>query len=95
MTDTYRADWRNIGGWIELRFMRSVGLRTPWGNLIVKSWADRLFSERYGYRKSNFRLFGLCISWVRLRHFRSLDEAIADITPQETPLMRAIGKRRR
>jgi hypothetical protein len=91
MMDIYRTDWRNIGGWIELRFMRSVGLRTPWGNLIVKSWADRLFSERYGYRKSHFRLFGLCISWVRLRHFRNLGEAIADITPQETPLLRALS----
>jgi len=65
----YRTDWRNIGGWIELRFRPSVGLRTPWGNIIVKRWRDRLFSERYGMRKSHFRVFGLCVSWVRLRHF--------------------------
>lgn len=68
MMDSYRTDWRNIGGWIELRFMRSVGLRTPWGNLIVKSWADRLFSERYGHQRT-LRVGALCVSWVRLRHF--------------------------
>lgn len=66
----YRTDWRNIGGWFLITSpFPSFGIRTPWGNVIVKPWGDRLFSERYGERKSHFRLFGLCVSWVRLRHF--------------------------
>jgi hypothetical protein len=83
MMDGYRTDWRNIGGWVDLRLMRSAGLRTPWGNLIVKRWGDRLFHERYGERKSNFRLFGLCVSWVRLRHFASIDQPLE---PHPAPL---------
>lgn len=90
----YRTDWRNIGGWIELRrFHPSIGIRTPWGNAIVKSWADRLFSERYSERKSNFRLFGLCVSWVRLRHFANFSEVLVEVEPPSTPLMDAISNR--
>jgi hypothetical protein len=85
----YRTDWRNVGLW---RQGAHGGIMTPWGNLNVKPWADRLFSERHGSTPHR-RLFGLCISWVRLRHFRNLSEAISDIEPQETPLMRHLKAR--
>lgn len=87
MADLYRVEWSNVGGWVNARFHPSIGVRTPWGNVIVKRWSDRLFSERYGMHKSHFKLFGLCVSWVRLRHFPDLASAIADVIPQETPLM--------
>ncbi len=94
MSETkYRTEWRNIGGWVTFRLFRSAGIRLPWGNLIVKPWGDRLFSERYGERKSHFRLFGLCVSWVRLRHFNSLEDAIGNVEPQETPLLRALNRK--
>jgi len=62
-----RTDWRNIG---VFRHWFTVGLMTPWGNLIVKRWEDRLFSERYGYQRT-LRLFGLCVTWVRLKRLRT------------------------
>lgn len=64
----YYTNWRNIGGWANLRVYPNAGLMTPWGNMIVKRWKDRLFSERYGYRKA-LRIGPLCISFVRLRRF--------------------------
>ena len=61
--------WSNIGGWLELwRGRPSAGLRTPWGNVIVKSWNDRLFSERYGYTRT-LKVGPICVTWVRLRRF--------------------------
>ena len=44
MAETYRTDWRNIGLWLDFGIMPSVGIQTPWGNLIVKKWSDRLES---------------------------------------------------
>jgi hypothetical protein len=63
----YRTDWRNIGAWLEFRFHRSFGIRTPWGNFIVKRWSDRLFSERYTTSVPQLKLGPLCLSWRRLR----------------------------
>lgn len=63
----YTTDWRNIGIWLRLRFHASFGISTPWGNFIVKRWADRLYSERYSDSVPHFRLGGLCVSWRRLR----------------------------
>ena len=71
MSETYRTDWRNIGLWLDFGIMPSVGIQTPWGNLIVKKWSDRLFSERYGHQRT-LRVGALCVSWVRLRHFHPL-----------------------
>lgn len=93
MTETvFRTDWRNIGVWLNVRYSFHAGLMTPWGNVIVKPWADRLFSERYTNKVPHFRLFGLCVSWVRLRRFASLADAIEDIEPQSTPLMESLRK---
>lgn len=88
MESRYRTDWRNIGLWLE---GKHGGFRTPWGNLNFKPWADRMFSEMYG-PTPHLRLFGLCISWVRLRHFKGLDEAVADIVPQSTPLLESLSR---
>ncbi len=59
----YETRWNNVGLW---KAGTHVGASTPWGNLVIKPWSDRLFSERYGNRKVA-KVFGLCISWVRLR----------------------------
>ncbi len=88
----YRTDWRNIGAWVSLNsFHPDAGIRTPWGNIIVKRWKDRLFSERYGH-SPHLRLFGLCVSWVRLRHYPDLSAAILDITPLPTALFEHADK---
>ncbi len=63
----YETRWRNIGVWVEPMWP-DAGLKTPWGNLIVKPWSRRLFSERYGYTKT-VKLGPLCITWVRLRRY--------------------------
>lgn len=89
---TYRTDWGNIGLWVDT-FRPDFGIKTPWGNVIIKKWSSRLFSERYGYQKAHFRLFGLCVSWVRLRQYHDLSEAIAHIEPPDTPLMQHLRKR--
>ncbi len=57
--------WNNIGVWCYWR-QRHAGIGTPWGNIVAKPWPDRLYSERYGSRP-HFKLFGACISWVRLK----------------------------
>jgi hypothetical protein len=64
--------WSNIGPFAGLLGSKlfHVGFRTPWGNLIVKPWANRLFSERYG-PKPPLKIAGLCVTWVRLRRFRT------------------------
>ncbi len=64
----YRTDWRNIGFWADRGVYPSVGIKTPWGNLIFKKWTDRLFSERYGFTP-NRRVGSMCVAWVRLRTF--------------------------
>lgn len=83
--DNYRTDWRNVGAWARLRPFPNCGIGTPWGNLIVKPWGDRLFSERCTKDRPHFKLFGLCISWVRLRHFQDFTalvaETVADLPP--------------
>ena len=61
-----RTDWKNIGlfwDWIDF------GVSTPWGNLIFKRWRDRLFTDRDGYTPT-LKVFGLCVTWVRLKRFR-------------------------
>lgn len=70
MTETrYRTEWRNVGAaFYRLRHLQFI-VRTPWGNLIVKDWRDRLFSERSG-GKPHLKVLGLCVSWTRLRYFR-------------------------
>lgn len=92
MSERYITRWSNIGVFGRFRFYPCFGVLTPWGNLIVKKWADRLFSERYGH-KPTLKVGPLCISWVRLRSF-TLSELVAEVEPQETPLMAAMKKRK-
>lgn len=63
--------WSNAGLFVDRlgdEFFH-CGIQTPWGNLIIKPWANRLFSERYGYTRT-LKLFGLCVTWVRLRRLK-------------------------
>ena len=55
--------WNNLG---VSRHMSGICVKTPFGNLLIKKWADRLFSERYGYRKC-LRVSSWCVTWARLR----------------------------
>lgn len=69
---SYVADtrWGNVGIWLRIGIFPSLGLKTPWGNVIIKPWRDRLYHERYGAGpKRHFKLSGLCVAWVRLKRF--------------------------
>jgi hypothetical protein len=59
--------WTNFGVWLELGSSApSAGVKTPWGNLIIKRRDDVLFGERYGYMPTA-AVGSMRLSWVRLR----------------------------
>ena len=59
--------WTNVG--IFLHGFGRWGIMTPWGNVVVCPWEERLFSYRYGYRKC-WHIAGACVAWVWLRRLK-------------------------
>lgn len=74
--------WNNVGLFATREF--HYGVLTPWGNLIVKPWGQRLFSERYGYRPT-LKVLGMCFTWVRLRR---LIASSADDGQRDWPVLK-------
>jgi hypothetical protein len=60
-----RVEWRNVGFFWAWRIIGELGLRTPWGNLIVSDWLP--FEYRYGGKKPIFAARGWNLRWVRLK----------------------------
>lgn len=65
------TNWRNVGlFWDKMPGLFHCGIRTPWGNVVLKPYSQRLFSERYGISKG-LKIGSMYLRWVRLKRFRA------------------------